>query len=126
MSTIQIKVLHGINQNAPVTKSITLFVCMKAFTTAGHIKDYSNQIEAITSFAKCAKSDFEKDLKHLEKVGFITIDKGNIHLASWNKVALLCDIDSPQYHIIEYDPENKEHSLESLLNETFNINKKAL
>lgn len=126
MSTIQIKVLKGINQKTKALKSITLFICMKTLTTSGKIKNYSSQIKAICSLAKCSKRGFEKRLKHLGKIGFVIIDKENIRLVGWNKVASLFGNFFPEFHIIKYDPENKEHSIESLLNETLNINKKTL
>lgn len=124
----QIKILKGIApvlvgkrelRNAYVTstelKPMSLLICLKAMTTNGHIKNYPQQIEAIKKFCKCSKSTFYSRLNKLEKMGFVSVIKHKISLSSWKKIAELHDLDAVEFHIINYDTENKGQTIEYFL-----------
>jgi hypothetical protein len=124
----QIKILKGIapilvgvrkKRNVYVTnrelKAFDLFVCLKATTTAGHIKNYPAQIKGLTKFCKCSKTTFYNRLHILQSMNIITVARKNIQLLSWEKVAELYELPAVEFHKINYDTDNKKQTVEYIL-----------
>lgn len=128
MPIAQVKILKGIapklvgireKRKTYVTSSqlkpFDLLLCLKAMTTAGIIKNYPKQLEEIKLFCKVSKSTFYTRLYQLEKMNLLTITQGTIYLTSWKKIAELYDIDTIEFHTINYDTDKKEQTVEYFL-----------
>jgi hypothetical protein len=103
-----------------ILKAFDLFICLKAQTTSGHIKDYRDQINTLLPFCKCGYSTFWTRLNELEDLKLIEFTGGgmfapHISLASWQKVAEMYDIVSIDFITVRYDEKNKLQNVEYIL-----------
>jgi hypothetical protein len=125
----QIKILKGI---APILvgirdkrityltnraiKDFDLLVCLKATTTAGHIKNYPAQLKSLLAFAKISKATFYTRLWNLQTMGMLTVNNKTIHLKSWEAIAEIYGLAELQFHTINYDTDNKKQTIQYILN----------
>lgn len=125
---VQIKILKGVapilvgkreKRTSYVTnrelKAFDLYVCLKAITTAGHIKNYPAQLEKLTEFSKCSKATFYTRLWMLVEMQLITVKGLAIQLCSWEKVAELYELNTLEFHKVNYDTQNKQQNIEYIL-----------
>lgn len=128
MPIVQVKILKGISSvlvgkrelcktyvTSTDIKPNDTFHCLKAMTTAGQIQNYPKQMEAIKVFCKTSKSTFYNRLHWLEKRGLAWTIKGTLYLASWEKYAQYYELETIEFHLINYDTENKGQTIEYIL-----------
>lgn len=124
----QIKILKGITpilvgkrelRTSYVTgteiKSLGFMFLLKSMTTAGQIKNYPKQLKAISAFCKCSKGTFYTRLYELVQMGLVKVDRYTIHLASFKKIAEHYELPTIEFHLINYDTEDKGKTIEYIL-----------
>jgi hypothetical protein len=103
-------------------KTIGMFICLKAITESGVIKNYRNQGELLEQYTKKNFKTIENYIDAMEQMGLATVTgiKGSrgrgLKLASWKKLCEAYDLEfTNEFTIYNYDLNNTKQTPDYVL-----------